>query len=300
MSVTITPSLLKSLSQGFNAAFLKAFDSVENQWPLVAMEVRSQHALENYGWMKEISGMREWVGQRVVHNLESAHYQIVNLDWEHTIGVKRKDIEDETLGLYATRFRIQGEVAKRHPDELIWKTLLAGFSTACMDGQYFFDTDHLGFDAAGNETSWSNYQAGAGAPWFLMDLSRQDMKPLVLQTRQAPKFVALDQETNANVFLNGEYLYGVEARYNGGFGFYQLAYASKAALDATSYQAARLALGTQRRPDGTVLPIHPTHLIVGPTNEAAARAILSKELVGGGDTNIWFNTAQLVVVPQLG
>ncbi|WP_198321707.1 MULTISPECIES: Mu-like prophage major head subunit gpT family protein [Methylococcus] len=296
----ITPQTLKALQNGFNAAFLKGFNSAEAQWPLIAMEVSSQSALENYGWMKELPGMREWIGQRVIHNLEMIGYQIINKHWEHTVGVDRNDIEDDKLGLYSTRFSMQGEVAKRHPDELMWQVLLSGFNSLAMDGQYFFDTDHLGFDAAGNETSWSNYQAGASSPWFLMDLSRSFMKPLVFQNRSAVKFVNQSNETDDNVFMNRQFRFGVDGRYNGGFGFYQLAYASKAALDATNYQAARLALGTQRRPDGTVLPIHPTHLIVGPTNEAAALALLNKELVSGGETNIWYKTAQLVVVPQLG
>lgn len=296
----ITPQTLKALQNGFNAAFLKGFNSAEAQWPLIAMEVPSQSALENYGWMKELPGMREWIGQRVIHNLEMIGYQIINKHWEHTVGVDRDDIDDDKLGLYSTRFSMQGEVAKRHPDELMWQVLLSGFNSLAMDGQYFFDTDHLGYDAAGNETSWSNYQAGASSPWFLMDLSRSFMKPLVFQNRSAVKFVNQSNETDDNVFMNRQFRFGVDGRYNGGFGFYQLAYASKAALDATNYQAARLGLGTQRRPDGTVLPVHPTHLIVGPTNEAAALALLNKELVSGGETNIWYKTAQLVVVPQLG
>lgn len=296
----ITPQTLKALQNGFNAAFLKGFNSAEAQWPLIAMEVPSQSALENYGWMKELPGMREWIGQRVIHNLEMIGYQIINKHWEHTVGVDRDDIDDDKLGLYSTRFSMQGEVAKRHPDELMWQVLLSGFNSLAMDGQYFFDTDHLGYDAAGNETSWSNYQAGAGSPWFLMDLSRSFMKPLVFQNRSAVKFVNQSNETDDNVFMNRQFRFGVDGRYNGGFGFYQLAYASKAALDATNYQAGRLALGTQRRPDGTALPVHVTHLVVGPTNEAAALALLNKELVSGGETNIWYKTAQLVVVPQLG
>ena len=47
------------------------------------------------------------------------------------------------------------------------------------------------------------------------------------------------------------------------------------------------------------MSIMPTHLIVGPTNETAARAILSREIINGGESNPNYHTAELVVVPHL-
>ena len=120
-----------------------------------------------------------------------------------------------------------------------------------------------------------------------------------MQTRKAPTFVSKDNDTDEQVFLRRQYLYGVEARYAVGFGFHQLAYGSKSALDITSYAAARAAMGSQRKPDGSSMNIKPTHLIVGPTGEAAARAVLKTEYAGG-ESNTWFNTAELVVIPALG
>ncbi|HWO99197.1 MAG TPA: Mu-like prophage major head subunit gpT family protein [Methylococcus sp.] len=296
----ITPSTLKSLSDGFNAAFLRGIESVQQQWPMVAMEVPSASRLENYGWMKDLPGMREWIGQRVVHNLESVAYQIVNKHWEHTIGVDRNDIEDDNLGLYSLRFSQQGEIAARHPDQLVWSMLLSGFTSLAMDGQYFFDTDHVGYNVDGTETTWSNYQSGAGNPWFLMDLSRSFMKPMVFQRRTQVQFIRKDRPEDDNVFMERTFLYGADARYNAGFGFYQLAYASKATLDATNYAAARAALQLQRRPDGSALDVRPTHLVVGPSNEAAARKLLLAEQDASGATNVWRGSAEILLVPALG
>lgn len=79
--------------------------------------------------------MREWVGQRVIHNLESAGAQLKNKHYEHTIGVDRNDIEDDKLGIYAPMFSMQGEIVARHPDELVWGLLPTGFATTGFDGQ---------------------------------------------------------------------------------------------------------------------------------------------------------------------
>lgn len=296
----ITAPALKALSQGFQAAFLKGIESVDSKWPLVAMEVKSNARLENYGWMKDLPGMREWVGDRVIHNLEATNYQLINKHFEHTVGVDRDDIEDDQLGIYANRFAMQGEVAAQHPDTLVWQSLLAAFLTTGLDGQYFFDTDHVGYDASGVETTYSNMAAGVAAPWFLMDLSRSFMKPLVMQRRQEVRFVQKTRDDDDTVFAARTFLYGADARYNVGFGFHQLAYAGKVALDATSYAAARVAMGTQRKPDGTSQNVMPTHLLVGPTNEAAARSVVGVANLASGATNPWFNTAQIVIVPALG
>lgn len=296
----ITTATLTALNQGFNKIFLDAFGSVTPTWHQVAMRVPSTADIENYGWLKDLPGMREWIGQRDVHNLEASDAKLVNRNYEHTIGVDRNNIEDDKLGIYTPMLSMQGEIAARHPDDLVWGLLPNGFATPGFDGQYFFDSDHVGYTKAGAETSWSNTGGGSGAPWFLMDLSRSFMKPLIFQDRQAARFVALNKETDINVFMDRQFLFGVDSRYVAGFGFHQLAYGSKVSLDATSFAAARLALETQRRPDGSPLPVMATHLVTGPSNRAAAEALLKKELVNGGESNINYKAVDLIINPWLG
>lgn len=296
----ITPSGLRALSQGFQAAFLEGIGSVPTQWPLVAMEIQSKTKIENYAWMKDLPGMREWIADRVINNLEATNYQLAAKHFENTIGVDRNDIEDDTLGIYRNRFAMQGEVAAQHPDTLTWQVLLSAFATTGLDGQYFFDTDHIGYDANGAEIAYSNTGGGSSAPWFLMDLSRKYMKPLVMQRRQEVRFVPMDKDTDENVFMKRQFMYGVDARYNVGLGFHQLAYGSKSTLDATSFVAAKVVMGTQKRPDGSSMNVLPTHMLVGPSNEAAARAVVGVDRLANGGTNPWYNNVKIEVIPALG
>lgn len=296
----ITAATLLALQQGFNAAFLQGFGSVKSTRDLIAMTVPSTADIENYGWMKDLPGMREWVGQRQINNLESSAATLKNKSYEHTIAVKRDNIEDDKLGIYTPMLSMQGEVVARHPDELVWGVLPTGFSTLGFDGQYFFDTDHVGYTAAGVETSYSNTGGGAGAPWFLMDLSRNFMKPLIFQERKKAEFVSLTRPDSEYVFMNKEFLYGADARYVAGFGFHQLAFGSKATLDATSFAAARLAMETQRRPDGSVIGVTATHLVCGPSSRVAAEAVLMKEYLAAGESNTNYKAVNLLVDPRLG
>jgi phage major head subunit gpT-like protein len=74
---------------------------------------------------------------------------------------------------------------------------------------------------------------------------------------------------------------------------------SKADLTADNYEKARLAMQTFKRDGGDPLGLTPTHLIVSPANEAAARKILAREFIDGGDSNPNYHTAELVVVSHL-
>lgn len=297
--MNITTDTLRILGQGFNAAFRRGFDSLPPSYGLVAMTIPSTSDAENYGWMKDLPGMREWIGQRVYNNLEATDAVIRNRHWEHTIAVNRNDIEDDKIGLYAPRFSMQGEIVARHPDDLVWGLLKEGFAVAGFDGQPFFDADHQGWSRDKKEVSWSNLLGSAATPpWFVMDLSRAWMKPLIFQSRKTPEFVSRTRADDPAVFDNNTYLFGADARYNAAFGFHQLAVGVKEALTADNFDAARQMLSGQFRPDGSPLGVMATHLVCGPSNEIAARELLNADIIDGS-TNIRRGTIQLHVSPWL-
>lgn len=61
--------------------------------------------------------------------------------------------------------------------------------------------------------------------WYLL-CTKRAIRPFVFQLREKAKLVALDRENDENVFMRKEYLYGVDGRYNAGYGLWQLAYGS--------------------------------------------------------------------------
>lgn len=61
--------------------------------------------------------------------------------------------------------------------------------------------------------------------WFLVD-NRKFLKPLIYQERKKIVFVNKDKETDDNVFMRNEYIYGAEGRSNAGYGFWQMAFGS--------------------------------------------------------------------------
>jgi phage major head subunit gpT-like protein len=67
--------------------------------------------------------------------------------------------------------------------------------------------------------------AGSDDAWFLL-CTTKPLKPLIFQERKAPKFDALIDDKDENVFMRKQYLYGVHCRANAGYGFWQMAFGS--------------------------------------------------------------------------
>lgn len=294
----INSANLRTLYTGFSTAYQNAFTGVTPLYTRVALTVPSTTRSNEYGWLGQFPRIREWIGDRVVHNLETHGYTIRNRSFESTIAVSRDDIDDDNLGIYTPIFSEFGRSAATFPDELVWPLLVAGFATACFDGQYFFDTDHPVLLENGQVSSFANTDGGAGAPWFLIDASRA-IKPIIYQNRRAFDLTRMDAQTDEVVFNRKEYRYGTDGRCNVGYGFPQLAWGSKQTLDAAHYEAARAAMIAMKGDFGRPLGVLPNLLVVGPTNEGPARRLLNNEFDANGATNPWRGTAEVLVVPWL-
>lgn len=284
---------LQSLYKSLKVLFQDAFAAVPPTWSRVAMEVPSTTRVEDYAWLGAFPKMREWLGDRVVKNLSLHRYSIRNRDWESTIEVDRNDIEDDTIGIYRPIVQELGRAAAVHPDELVWGLLPTGATGLCYDGKAFFATDH---PVAG--AGVSNAGGGSGTPWYLFDVSRA-VKPLVFQSRRAPQFVSKDRPDDDNVFRSRKFLYGTDRRDNAGFGLWQLAYMSKQTFNAANYAAARAAMMAYKDDEGKPLGVIPGLCVVPPSLEGAGRDVLLAERDAAGKTNVWRNTADLLVMPWL-
>lgn len=279
--------------KGFQTVYNESFDGTVSHKDTLAMTVTSNTAEEEYGWFGQFPKLREWVGDRQVKALSSHGFKIRNRKFESTVSVSRDDISDDRVGIYKPMFQEMGRTAKQHPDTLIFDLLDNGFEVDCYDGQNFFDADHPQLpDDNGNPVSVSNMQDGNGEPWYLLDLSR-GVKPIVWQDREKYDFQTVTSDKDTKVFLSDEYLYGIRARVNCGFGLWQLAFGSKAELNSANIRAAYTAMSEFTGDKGMKLGIAPTHIVVGAGNFFKARDILLSTTIGGS-TNTDANLLQII------
>jgi phage major head subunit gpT-like protein len=242
--------------------------------------------------------VREWLGPRVASSIAEFDYSIKNKSWEQTLSVPREKIEDDQLGAYNIRAKMQSRQVSQFDDRLIWGLAKTGFNTNCYDGQFFFDIDHPVLDENGVVTTQANTDGGAGAIWMLV-ADDAPMKPFILQKRKEWEWVALDRITDANVFMNKEFLYGVDGRRAAGFGFWQGIWGSKQPLTAANYANARSIMSSRKGDNGILFGFSQFTLYVAPSLESDARKLLNSEYGAAGVTNEWKDTAKLKIIPWL-
>lgn len=265
----------------------------------VAMTSQSSTREETYGWLGAYNSLREWIGDRQLNGLVAHGFTIKNRTFENTVSVSREDIEDDMIGVYSGAFQLMGADAAMHPDKLIFELLRAGTTSTCYDGQNFFDTDHpINPDSAtaGTVSNCDMVNPSDAPEWVLMDTSKV-IKPFIFQRRKDYTFVAKDQDSDENAFMRNEYVYGVEARVNAGYGLWQLAYGSNKDLSYANYATARAAMMKLKAPNGNPLGIVPDVLLVSPDYEAKARDLILTPKYNDGAMN---GTAEIIVCPWLG
>lgn len=112
------------------------------------------------------------------------------------------------------------------------------------------------------------------------------VKPMIHQVRKPYTFVSMDKEDDENVFNRKEFIYGVDARSNVGFGLWQLAYASREPLDSQAFNDAYAQMRSVKGDNGKALGIRPKLLVVNPTMRAQALEVVKAERSANGATNI--------------
>lgn len=279
----VTAAVLQALFTGFKKNFEDGKSEAPSQYTKIATVIQSTTKSNTYGWLGKFPSLRKWVGDRVINSMAAHGYNIVNDDYESTVGVDRNDIEDDEIGIYTPIFAEMGRAAAIHPDESVFALLGGGFTTACYDGQYFFDTDHPVYpnaDGTGTPVSTANVVvdgAYTGEPWYVLD-TKKALKPFIFQERKKPELVPMTKTDDEAVFTSKQFRYGVDCRDAAGYGFWQMAFANKRALTADNLWDCIEKMRQFKADGGRKLGITPTLLVVPPSLEKLATRLLEREL----------------------
>lgn len=209
----INKSNLEAVFLNLKTTFNKAFDAAPALWDKTTMLVPSGSSQNNYNWLSRFPKMRKWVGEKFVKAFEAFNYSIVNDDWEATVEVRRNDLEDDILGIYAPMTQEAGYSAKQLPDEIDADLKNNAFASPCYDGQYFYDVDHpvagasvsnkgtAALSAATLAAATASYGAARTA---IMGFKDEDGRPLALipDTLEVPPAL----ESTARLLLESDKL----------------------------------------------------------------------------------------------
>ena len=271
----ITFPALQTINTGVSTAYNTQFDQVETVYQAYTSELPSTGDFETYPRLDMIPGLREWLGERIVHSLSIEAFSIKNKTFEGTISINREQFEDDKFGLLTMGAQTLAMRAKRLPDLLPASLLVNGHNAIGIANQHFFDTAHPNFGPAGQVTTASNYippANGVTSPsWYLM-MTTEAQKPLIYQMRRPYVLNALISLTDQNVFFRKEFVWGVDGRSNAGYGLWQYALRCDAPLNLVNLLLARSMMAQWRLPDGTPMGIRPDLLVVPSTLYPTAKA----------------------------
>lgn len=260
---------------------------------LIATITRSTRSKQSYPFLQSSPQFRKWVGDRVIQGVDDfKKYELVNEDWEVTIGIPVNDIADDEWGVYVDQAKAIGPAYERYKARLVYKALKNGNAAdaLCFDGLPFFSASH----PVGDGTQ-SNYTSGANPPWVIIDDT--GMKPIVFQERQDLQLVPKINPSDDNIFFNKMAIWGANARFSVGYGMWQTAHQSRADLTEDNLNAALLAMQSLTDKNGEVIGLTPNLLVCGPALQPKAMKLLSATTMANGATNVMQGMLKLHVSP---
>lgn len=135
---------LKAFNRVIRSVFQKEWtdaSSPDEIKPFI-LDVKSEDSEEEYSWLGAAPAISEWVDERKLKALNEFDYKIKNKDFEGTLQVDRNTIDDNKTGSIKMRIQDLARRAKVFPRVLFYKTLAAGETELCYDGQTFFSASH--------------------------------------------------------------------------------------------------------------------------------------------------------------
>lgn len=156
---------------------LSAADKDYEKWCNI---INSGTGIEEYPIAIITGSMREWIGERIIHEISGNKLTVVNRDYEHTEQIPRNDIEDDKYGFFGPVFQEMGINAGNLWSQLATEALCNPGNWA--DGKPFFGSRKFGKATINNTMdtaalTFANYET---ARKRMMSFQGADGKPLRL------------------------------------------------------------------------------------------------------------------------
>mgnify|MGYP003145813284 CR=1 FL=1 len=135
---------LVTLEKGLKAEFNRAYASMAFTDPYARLAaslstvVKSNANNHKYGFLGDVPVIKEWLGDKTYGILEDYDYTITNKDWYTGIGIDRNEIEDDQMGMVATRIQMMAQRIKAYQGELVANLIINGTTNLAYDATAFF------------------------------------------------------------------------------------------------------------------------------------------------------------------
>lgn len=300
------PITQNALLAGFRTELVTEFNKAWNVratatdgWRAISTEKSSTGDNNDYGFYRDPSKPRQWIGNRVVTNLEARHYVLWNLDWEYTFGSAANDLRDDKFGMLVDKTTNLANVMHSFIEEQVFKGMRDGDLPAslCWDGTPYFIATHPG--KTGTPNVWSNLTAaGGGNPWVVMD-SKAALHGMIFQQREAPSFDLLLGLESEYCKQTNNIMWGSKGRWVVGYGDPSTCFQSHQPVTEANLTLAIDALGALLDDELRPLNRSADTVICDKTLESQFKRLINKERifdpVGAQNVeNLWYNQLRII------
>jgi len=130
-------------SRAIIGEYFRLLEQGASGWALnLSNYFKSDQAGEDYKWLGMSPAMREWVGGRMAKGIRDNAYTIKNKPFESTLEIAIDDLRRDKTGQIMIRIGEQVDRVNTHWARLLSALIVAAESSACYDGQSYFDVDH--------------------------------------------------------------------------------------------------------------------------------------------------------------
>lgn len=159
MSTVINTGLTTA---GLRSTFFERLNSTPARWQEWCTQVPSTLPIETYKWLGTVANPREWGTGRIAKGLRTESYTLENLEYESTIEVDRKEIEDDQTGQIRLRVQDMATRAQQYKDYLLAQLLITGDESGqnSYDGVSFFNDTHVS-GASGNQDNLLTFEVAS-------------------------------------------------------------------------------------------------------------------------------------------
>ena len=143
---------------------------------------------------------------------------MVNKEYDSSLQVLTRDIEDDQTGGYGVKFRELASKAKAFPNHLVLEMLDDGSTTTCFDGSSFFADSHT-IGTGDNLMGGSGTATANGLAYKIVALAKSGMiKPLIFQDRKP--FKLMDDTSSPDAAFRKELRWWIDGEAAAAFGYW--------------------------------------------------------------------------------
>ncbi len=199
---------------------------------IAVTQVPSTSRVERYPWMFPPPRMSRYLGRRRYAELQQTLYQIPNHQYDASMVIEERDIEDDLVGGYAKQIgKLTIEAGKPFEAREVLVNLNNGSSQVCFDGSNFFSTTHniggfgttpTGFGGAGNALTFTATGTVDAQTYKFVLLIHGDagnpVKPLLWQNRKPLDFITDAGTPQSRISMKNHYV--IQREGAPGFGYW--------------------------------------------------------------------------------